>query len=103
MKNKQYLLSAAAILTFGGLLQANLVAAHTQQVHIKELDSGSSVQIKSDGSKYIQGEDGSTIQIERDGTKIIKKPDGTTVQVKPDGSKLIKTPDGATIQVPGNR
>jgi hypothetical protein len=74
MKNKDDMLkvlfsaTAVSVLTFGGLLSANLMA-----------EGSATAQVKLDDTKLIQ---------ESDGSKIVRKSDGTSVEINSDGSKI---------------
>jgi hypothetical protein len=108
MKNKHFFLNHLILTSLTGflslgLLSANL-SAHEQTKNINiTTEDGTTVQVRPDGSKFIQKADGTSVEEKADGTKIIKKADGTTIQVNPNGEKIIKNADGTTIEVkPGH-
>ena len=60
---------------------------------------GTTIEMKSDGSKVIHSSDGTVIQKNADGSSVVTETDGVVVEVKADGSKTIKKPDGTVINI----
>ncbi len=95
-----------ALLGILALIGYSLLAGHTSvqeksdgSKYIEDAANGDSVKIEADGSKTIKRADGTYVQIKPNGSKIIRDADGTLIEIKPDGSKIIKKNDGTSIQV----